>query len=459
LRLENLKDFQESFTEHTELRLQRNSLVALALVHGNLVRNEKNTSSGISARVYHKGVFGFASSPVIDDDTAREVLRKSQDNALRLANLEKSNKGALSGENFEVVKDFSTKKKRLERKDMIYFLKSLHQYASKTYPNLKSTTFVTNNLDMEKNLVTSFGASGYSLVPRTVLMINLSLEKDGSTYDTYEVFGGLGQFEDHFDRPEALFEEIDQIYEKVKAKSEGVYPEAGYKDVILDSKLAGILAHEAIGHTTEADLVKSGSVAKDYLGEKVASELVTMVDFAHEYDGKVCPMPVYMDDEGTRPKDAVIIKDGVLQTFMNNKELSLDLGFEPTGNARAYTFSDEPLVRMRNTAIMPGKDRLDDMIASIEDGYYLTRPSNGQADSTSEFMFGVPNGYEIKKGKLGRAIKDTTISGVAFDMLKTIDMVSGEMFWSNAGMCGKKQMIPVGMGGPAVKCKVNIGGR
>lgn len=459
MRLENLRNFRDGFTEHTELRFQRNSMVSLALVHGNLVRNEKNTSSGISARVYHKGVFGFASSPRIDEDTVRAVLNKSLENALMLSSLEKRNKGALPGESFEVVKDFSTQKKRVERKDMIQFLKTLYLYASKTYPDLKSTTFVINNLDMEKSLVTSFGASGYSLVPRTVLMVNLSLEKDGNTYDTYEVLGGLGNFEDHFDRPEVIFEKIDQVYEMVKEKAEGVYPEAGYKDVIMDSKLAGILAHEAIGHTTEADLVKSGSVAKDYLEEKVASELVTLVDFAHEYEGKICPVPVHIDDEGTKPRDAVIIKDGVLKTFMNNKELSVDLGFEPTGNARAYTFSDEPLVRMRNTAIMPGKDRLDDMIASIEDGYYLVKPSNGQADSTSEFMFGVPNGYEIKKGKIGRAIKDTTISGVAFDMLKTITMVSDEMFWTNAGMCGKKQMIPVGMGGPAVKCKVNIGGR
>ncbi len=459
MRLEDLKVFQNSFTEHTELRLQRNSTVALSLVHGNLVRNEKNTSSGISSRVYHKGIFGFASSPKIDENTVKEVLGKSKENAYLLSNLEKRKKGALPGESFEVLKDFSTKKQRVSRKDMIQFLKTLYQYASKAYPDLKSTTFVINNLDMEKSLITSFGAAGYSLVPRTVLMMNLSLEKDGSTYDTYEVFGGLGQFEDFFDKPEALFAEIDQIYKKVCEKSEGVYPEAGYKDVILDSKLAGILAHEAIGHTTEADLVKSGSMAKDFLGEKVASDLVTLVDFAYEYDSSVCPVPVYMDDEGTRPRDAVIIKDGVLKTFMNNKELSVDLGHEPTGNARAYAFSDEPLVRMRNTAILPGEDCLKDMIASIEDGYYLTKPSNGQADSTSEFMFGVPNGYEIKNGKIARAIKDTTISGVAFDMLKTITMVSDQMYWSNAGMCGKKQMIPVGMGGPAVKCKINLGGR
>ncbi len=113
---------------------------------------------------------------------------------------------------------------------------------------------------------------------------------------------------------------------------------------------------------------------------------------------------------------------------------------------------------MRNTAILPGTDRLDDMIASIDDGYYLIRPSNGQADSTSEFMFGVTLGYEIKTARLA-GHKRYDYLRVAFDMLKTVTMVSPDMKWLSSGMCGKKQPIPVGMGGPAIKCKVTIGGR
>ena len=157
--------------------------------------------------------------------------------------------------------------------------------------------------------------------------------------------------------------------------------------------------------------------------------------------------------------DTVIIEDGSLKSFMHNKDSARHFDTKPTGNARAYAFSDEPLIRMRNTAIRPGKSSLDEMISSIDDGYYLMKSSKGQADSTSEFIFGVPLGYEIKGGKLGNSIKDTTISGVAFDVLKTIDMISSDMTWSAGGMCGKKQWIPVGMGGPAIKCKVNIGGR
>ena len=274
-----------------------------------------------------------------------------------------------------------------------------------------------------------------------------------------DVWGGLGQLEDKFHEPSEFYPEADSLVEKLMQKANGVYPEAGTKDVILDADLAGILAHEAIGHTTEADFVMGGSVAGDYLNQQVASPLVTLIDYANTLDGNTCPVPVYVDDEGTHSDDVVIIENGVLKRYMHNKDTARHFESDPTGNARAFEFSDEPLIRMRNTAFVPGSSKLEDMIASIDDGYYLCKSSNGQADSTSEFMFGIGMGFEIKNGKIGQAIKDTTISGVAFDVLKTVDMVSSDMVWSAGGMCGKKQWIPVGMGGPAIKCKVNIGGR
>jgi TldD protein len=287
----------------------------------------------------------------------------------------------------------------------------------------------------------------------------LSIEKDGAPISIMNPWGGLGHLEDKIFQPSDYFSDIDALVEKLKQKADGVYANAGMKDVILDADLAGILAHEAIGHTTEADLVLGGSVAGDFLNQEVASPLITLIDYANTYAGETCPVPVYVDDEGTKSEDVTIIKDGVLKRFMHNKDSARHFETEPTGNARAFEFSDEPLIRMRNTAFVPGTSSLDDMIASIDDGYYLVKTGNGQADSTSEFMFAITMGYEIKNGKIGRAIKDTTISGIAFDVLKTVDMISSDMSWSSAGMCGKKQLIPVGMGGPAIKCKVNIGGR
>ena len=187
--------------------------------------------------------------------------------------------------------------------------------------------------------------------------------------------------------------------------------------------------------------------------------MVSIVDFAHTYNGERAPLPVYLDDEGVKAKDAILVENGILKGYMHNRESALHFGVDVTGNARGNLFSDEPIIRMRNTAVLPGKDKLNDMIASVEDGYYLLNTGNGQADLTGEFMFGITCGYEIKNGKLGRGILDTTVSGIAFDVLKTVDMMSDEVIWHAGGTCGKIQNMPVAMGGPAIKCKINIGGR
>jgi TldD protein len=348
----------------------------------------------------------------------------------------------------------------LEQRVFLEFAKEIDAYIADKYPKLTSRSVSANCDYMEKLFITSDGADGYSLLPRAFVYCSMTAQADdGSPIDLYEPFGGAGFFPDQFSDPKLLFAGVDALYEKLMKKREGVFAEAGTCDVILDCKLAGILAHEAIGHTVEADLVLGGSVAGPYLNKTVASEMVSMIDYAHTALGEEVPVPIYVDDEGTAAQDAVLIKDGVLVGYMHNRESAAHFNHEPTGNARAYAFSDEPLIRMRNTAILPGESKLEDMISSIDDGYYFVQWNNGQADLTSEFMFGVVEGYEIKKGKIARALRDTTLSGVAFDVLKTVSMLSDEMDWTSTGTCGKKQPMPNAMGGPAIKCRVNIGGR
>jgi TldD protein len=331
---------------------------------------------------------------------------------------------------------------------------------SEKYPNLSSRIIAIREDSVEKVLATSDGYDAHFTLPRSYVYVFLSAATDsGINVELFYPIGGYGTFSQNFDDPAKLYPKIDDLYNKLMQKREGVYADAGVKTVILGGDLSGMLAHEAVGHTVEADLVLGGSVAKHNLNKQVASELVSLVDFANTFDGKMAPLPVYVDDEGTPATDAVLIDKGILVGYMNSRETARHFGMVPTGNARAFSFSDEPLIRMRNTAVLPGKDKLEDMIASVDDGYYLINTNNGQADTTGEFMFGITMGYEIKNGKLGRAILDTTISGVAFEMLKTVDMVSDTMTWSSAGYCGKKQPMPVGMGGPALRCKVMIGGK
>ena len=458
--LTNLKKYKNAFKNYTELRVQENRSFRVGLLNGNLISNDQSIESGVSSRVFKDGSWGFSSNAEINDNSIDKVIYASNDNASFLNQRSINKCGILLPEDlFNYELDLTTKKNKNSNSFWIDFIKNLDNYIETKYKMITSRRIFISNLDMEKNLLTSIGSESYSMTPRSLLYIILTIEKNNEPIELMEVFGGLGQLEDNFDNVEIFYPKIDKLIEKLIQKSTGVHAKAGFHDVVLDADLAGILAHEAIGHTTEADLVMGGSVAKDYLGKMVANELVSLTDYAHSINDELCPVPVFVDDEGTKAQDVKIIENGILKKYMHNKDSANEFKMNLTGNARAYKYSDEPLIRMRNTAISKGKDKLNDMISSIDDGYYLMQSSNGQADSTSEFMFGVVMGYEIKNGKIGQAIKDTTISGIAFDVLKTVSMISDEMVWSSGGMCGKKQLIPVGMGGPAIKCKLNIGGR
>ncbi len=457
----NLSAYSSQFTAYTELRLQENRNTRHLLLNGDLVTNSRSSRQGASARCWNQGQWGFASSADLTAGTLQQVISNAKDNAGFLAGKHIGDYKPLPETQYKCEKDLTTTKPRLRPSVPIDFLRALDGYIVNKYPIIKSRQLILAQEDIEKRLITSTGSEAHTLLPRVLLYLGLTVENNrGEPIDLMESIshGGI-QFEDAFDEPEALFPIIDRLHDHLLRKREAVPAAAGHRTVILDSELTGILAHEAVGHTTEADLVLGGSVAGDNLGRQVASEMISMADFAHSYQGERLPVPVWVDDEGTEAKDAWLIEKGVLKGFMHSRDSAAHFDHPLTGNARAFLFSDEPLIRMRNTAILPGSDKLEEMIASVEDGYYLIKSFDGEADSTSEFMFGVTLGYEIKNGELGRAITDTTISGVAFDMLQTVSMVSDELHWECGGYCGKKQPMVVSVGGPALKCEVNIGGQ
>jgi TldD protein len=444
---------------HTELRGQISRSRAATLVSGNLVGNSRQDISGISARVYKNGTYGFASMAEYSADAADSVIRAANENADFMDKNVNKGKPALPAVNCG-ARAFNGVIPDAEQKAYVDFARCIDEYIAGKYKNLTSRTVAAREDSMEKLLCVSNGFDAHTCLQRSYLYVILNAEaSSGAPVELFVPFGGEGSFEANFQNPEAFYADIDALYERLMQKREGIYADAGEKTVVLGGMMTGMLAHEAVGHTVEADLVIGGSVAGPNLGRQVASEIVSLTDFAHTAFGASAPLPVYVDDEGVEAKDAKIIENGILVGYMNNRESAQRFGMEPCGNARAWAFSDEPLIRMRNTAILPGKDKLEDIIASVDDGYYLIDSSNGQADTTGEFMFGVSMGYEIKNGKLGRALLDTTISGVAFNMLRTVDMVSDEVVWASSGVCGKKQPMPVGMGGPALRCKAMIGGR
>ena len=443
----------------TVLRGHENRNRRVVLLKGDMIQNSRSDARGTSARVNMNGTFGFASIAEYSPEAAERVIRAATENAVFLAKHSGRNIPLPPAPAHEMI-PLNREIEDMEQKEIIALCQTVDRYVADHCPELTSRTVVYTEDSQDRIIYSSDACSGHLVTPRCYVYVMMNAEsKAGVPVEMFKAFGGFGGFRDNFSKPEEMYPEIDKLYQKVMDKREGVYAEAGYKTVVLGGMMGGMLAHEAVGHTVEADLVAGGSVAGPNLNKRVASELVTMVDYAHTYDGKTAPLPVYLDDEGIKAEDAELIRNGILTGYMNDRESAEKYGMTPKGNARAWTFSDEPIIRMRNTCILPGKNTVEELIASVDDGYYLIDSGNGQADLTGEFMFGVTCGYEIKKGKLGKALLDTTVTGVAFDMLKTVDMVSDTVQWSSSGFCGKKQPMAVGMGGPHMRCKIMIGGR
>ncbi|WP_027330773.1 TldD/PmbA family protein [Marinimicrobium agarilyticum] len=440
------------YNEFREHELRKRQIV---LVDGNLMANNSSHTSGQSARAYQNGYWGFASTtqPSGSDKLGNIALANAK--AMQLFGGESR---PLPQEGYQGEHGTACKP-NWSSQQLIEWLQSVTDLVRRRYDKVVSVTTVALDEYHDKYIQNSVGARAYNNISRAMAYLKLTVtDKDGKPVELGHVISSKGSF-GNLDLSMASVEsQLDGLYEHLLAKREAVHAKGGLQTIVLASDLAGILAHEAMGHPCEADLVLGGAVTGDMRGQRIASDLVTMVDFAHSYNGEELPVPVYADDEGTPAQDVTLIQDGILTDFMHNRETASRFGDQATGNARAYAPDDEPLIRMRNTAILPGTSKLDDMIADVEDGYYLMKTSNGQADMTTEFMFGVPLGYEIKNGKLGRAIKDTTLSGSAIKMLQSVDAVSSDMHWESAGYCGKKQPMVVSMGGPALRAKAQLGG-
>ena len=458
--LDRLQRHAQELDGYTELRWHVNHATRVTMRKGALLQNSQSREGGVSARCYRSGAFGFASQPGDSDAAIVAALARARANGTLYERAVGGSPTSLPRtEPGTGIYDYRSRRDPLNAGERTYLLRRLNDVVAQKYPGLLNADLVLSSLAIEKALVTSEGAATYSYVPRTSLWLGLSLQANDGPVQLNDWIGGLGDMQEHFLDLDPVLEWIDGLYQALRDKAEGAHCDAGMHDVVLDPMVTGLLAHEAIGHTCEADSVLSGSIAADWLGQPVAAEKVTLGDYGGRGPDGKSDLAIHVDDEGTPCRDVTIIENGVLKAFLHNKDTARQLDAEPTGNARAFAFGDEPLVRMRNTAIMPGPDRLGDMISAVDRGYYLTRASNGQADWTSEFMFGITCGYEIRNGRLGRAIRDTTVSGIAFDMLKTVTHVGDELQWMPGTWCGKKQLIPVCMGGPALKCRITLGGQ
>ncbi|MFW5985806.1 MAG: TldD/PmbA family protein [Halanaerobiales bacterium] len=455
--LDKLKNIVNGSECWTEIRYHLRNSTNIRIRNGKVEKSEYDTLAGAGIRCLVDGCWGFVATSDTDADSLNNAVKEAEQAAARGARLRQNKieglgEGEIARGKYYYVED--SDEPNLKEKIEL-FLKT--EAGIREKDNIVSGDINYSQYDEEKYIVNSDGAAAHiKETKRDIGVIAFARNHSGREMGTSSA-GVTGSWEDLF-ADKILPEMVEEATGIARQNLEADYAPGGEYTVILDPMLVGVLAHEAIGHTVEADFVLSGSIVKDKIGEKVASKLITMVD-----DGSVegAAGMVMVDDEGIETEKTVIIEDGVLKNYLHNRESAYLFATKARGNARAFTYRDEPIIRMTNTSILPGEDNLDGMIAGIEDGFFLKGlGQSGQADATAEFMFGVEEAYRIKDGKVAEPVKGITISGQAFKVLSSVDAVSRDFkFALGRGYCGKGQPAKVDAGGPYLRCRVTIGGQ
>jgi TldD protein len=235
---------------------------------------------------------------------------------------------------------------------------------------------------------------------------------------------------------------------------------AGEMVVVLGPGWPGILLHEAIGHGLEGDFNRKGvSAFTGRVGERVASPLCTVVD-----DGTLPGRrgSLNVDDEGTPTQRTVLIEDGILRGYLQDRLNARLMGVAPTGNGRRQSFAHMPMPRMTNTCMLAGPHHPDEIIASVKKGVYARNFGGGQVDITSgKFVFSAAEAYLIEDGRLGAPIRDATLIGDGPTVLNRVSMVGNDLALdAGVGVCGKDgQSVPVGVGQPTLRIDgLTVGG-
>ncbi len=309
-------------------------------------------------------------------------------------------------------------------------------------PYSVSKLFVTKNRELSQY----YGwANGYAIV----------IYNDGKLVQARRI-EGAGTISEVISKvKEGLDKVIDLAAHLTKAQpiKPGVY------DVITDSSITGLIAHEAFGHGVEMDqFVKDRALAKHCVGQYVASPITNM------HDGAAATHSVasyFFDDDGVLAHDTQIIKDGVLVAGLSDLASATQLGTEPTGNGRRDSYKRKAYSRMTNTFFTPGTDKLEDMIASVKHGYMLFETNNGMEDPKNwQIQCTAEYGIEIVDGKLTENyVSPVVMSGSVPELLKSISMISDGFEVHGSGFCGKgyKEWVRVSDGGPNLKVRVKLG--
>ena len=308
-------------------------------------------------------------------------------------------------------------------------------------------------------IVRADGFIGHDVRPLVRLNVSIVAEQDGRRETGSFGIGGRRLYDDLFS-PETWNRAIDEALAQALVNLESVAAPAGEMTVLLGPGWPGVLLHEAVGHGLEGDFNRKGTSAfSGRIGQRVAAPGVTVVD-----DGSIPGRrgSLTIDDEGTPTQENVLIEDGILKGYIQDRLNARLMGVAPTGNGRRESYAHAPMPRMSNTFMRSGNDDPAELLSRIKNGIFAKSFGGGQVDITSgKFVFSCTEAYLVENGKLGAPIKGATLIGDGPTVLTRVTGIGNDLALDEGvGVCGKGgQSVPAGVGQPTLLVEgLTVGG-
>ncbi|MDY6921571.1 MAG: metalloprotease TldD [Pseudomonadota bacterium] len=338
----------------------------------------------------------------------------------------------------------------LPRQDKVALLQRADQLARRLDPRVVDVSVSLVGTWKTMLVLASDGTLAADIRPLVRFSISVVLDKNGRKERGNG--GGGGRFGYEQFTESLVAEYVEAAVKMAQTNLEAVAAPAGTMPVVLGSGWPGVLLHEAVGHGLEGDFNRKGtSTYSGRVGEKVASSLCTIVD-----DGTLPDLrgSLSVDDEGTAPGYNVLVENGVLRGYMQDKHNARLMGQGVTGNGRRESYAHLPMPRMTNTYLLPGQDDPEDIIRSVKKGLYAVNFGGGQVDITSgKFVFAASEAYLIEDGRITAPVKGATLIGNGPEAMAKVSMLGHDLALDRGvGTCGKEgQSVPVGVGQPTLK--------
>ena len=344
-------------------------------------------------------------------------------------------------------------------KEKVELLKKIDDYVRQKNPNIKQVTASFFGEHQSVEIIKSDNQVYKDQRPLVRFNVSVMMERNGKKETGSYGTGGRMDYENYLGSNN--WKTIcDEAIRQAEVNLDSKPAPAGEMKVVLGPGWPGIILHEAIGHGLEGDFNrKKTSAFHNLVGQKIAHENVTVVD-----DGTIASRrgSLTIDDEGTPTSRNVLIENGILKNFMQDRMNAKLMKVEPTGNGRRESFEYAPMPRMTNTFMINGNHTQDEMIKSVDKGIYAVSFGGGQVDITNgKFVFSCTEAYEINNGKIGAPLKGVTLIGNGPDILTKVSMVGNDMKLDpGIGTCGKAgQWVPVGVGQPSILVdQITVGG-